>query len=105
MSIELQENFREWHTGLPTLGRLKISRCFFDTPVDQIERQIFGYSSQYVFCQVAFLRGSSAITYEAKFAFVFGKARLAPIKTLAIPKLELKAALLASSLRLEIKKS
>ena len=57
LSGELQEKFKEWHTGLPTLGRLTISRRFFDTPVDQTELNMFGDSSQDVFCTVVFLRG------------------------------------------------
>ena len=103
LSAKLQEKFIEWHTLLPILGRLTISRCFFDTPVDQIELHMFGDSSQDVFCSVAFLRGRSVVTNEAKIAFVLGKARVAPMKTLSILKLELQAALLASRLRLETK--
>ena len=105
MFDEFQEKFIEWHTGLPILGRLTISRCFFDTPVDQMELHIFGDSSQDKFCSVVFLRGRSVVTNETKIAFVFGKARVTPMKSLSIPELELQAALLASGLRLEIKKS
>ena len=68
LSAEIQEKFIEWHTGLPILGRLTI----FDTPVDQIELHMFGDSSQNVFCSVAFLRGRSVVTNEAKF-FCFQK--------------------------------
>ena len=105
LSRELQGKFIEWHTTLPILGRLTISRCFFDTPVDQIELHMFGDSSQDVFCSVAFLHGRSVVTNESKIAFVFGKARVAPMKSQSIFKLELQAALLVSRLRLEIKKS
>ena len=54
LSGEIQEKFIERHTLLPTLGRLKTSRCFFDIPVDQVELHIIGDSSQDVFCSVAY---------------------------------------------------
>ena len=66
---------------------------------------MFGDSSQDIVCSVAFLRGHSVVINEAKIALFFGETEAAPIKTLSIPKLELPAALLASRLRLEIKKS
>ena len=49
LSGELHKKFIERHTGLPVLGRLTLSRCFFDTSVDQTELHIFGDSSQVVF--------------------------------------------------------
>ena len=65
---------------------------------------MFGDSSQDVFCAVAFLRAQLASSHQTELAFVFGKARVAPIKALSIPKLELQAALLATRLKEEILK-
>ena len=62
---------------------------------------MFGDSSQEVFCAVAFLR-AQVNTYswpKIKLAFVLGKTRVAPIKVMTIPKLELQAALLAARLK------
>ena len=53
LSGEFYETFTEWPTGLPIRGRLTVSRCFFDTPVDQIELHVVG---QDVSCSVAFRR-------------------------------------------------
>ena len=64
---------------------------------------MFGDSSQDVFSAVAFLRGKVATTtgYTTELVFVFGKARVASMKALTIPKLELQASLLAARLRKE----
>ena len=65
---------------------------------------MFGDSSQDVLCAVAFLRARLASSHQTELAFVFGKARVAPMKALSIPKLELQAALLATRLKEEILK-
>ena len=65
---------------------------------------MFGDSSQEVFSAVAFLRGkvTNDNCTSTKLAFVFGKAKVAPMKALTIPKLELQASLLAARLRRDI---
>ena len=95
--------FNEWSKELPTLGEIQISRCYFEERVDSLELHMFGDSSQDVFSAVAFLRGKVATTtgHTTELAFVFGKARVAPMKALTIPKLELQASLLAAQLRKE----
>ena len=62
---------------------------------------MFGDSSQDVFSAVAFQRGKIVSEYSnsTELASVFGKARVAPMKALTIPKLELQAALLTATLR------
>ena len=68
---------------------------------------MFGDSSQDVFSAVAFLRGkvNTGIGCSTDIAFVFGQARVAPMKALTIPKLELQAALLAARLRNEAQRA
>ncbi|XP_063727478.1 uncharacterized protein LOC134855029 [Symsagittifera roscoffensis] len=102
LPIELCRRFTEWHSGLPVLGQLKIPRCYFDFSVDEVELHMFGDSSLDVFCSVAFLRAQKNACSKCQLAFVFGKARVAPMKMLSIPKLELQAALLASRLKDDI---
>ena len=66
---------------------------------------MFGDSSQDIFSAVAFLRARvKTPTGEEKteLAFVLGKARVAPMKVMTVPKLELQAALLAARLKKEI---
>ena len=90
---------------MPVLGQLKIPRCYFDFPVEEVELHMFGDSSLDVFCSVAFLRAQKDAYSKCQLAFVFGKARVAPMKMLSIPKLELQAALLASRRKDAIEKA
>ena len=99
---DIRDKFLEWHSGLPLLGQLTIPRCFFTEPVDQIELHMFGDSSQDVFCAVGFLRARLSSSHKTQISFIFGKARVAPMKALSIPKLEIEAALLATRLKDDI---
>ena len=63
---------------------------------------MFGDSSQDVFCAVGFLRARLSSSHKTHITFIFDKARVAPMKALSIPKLELQAALLATRLKDDI---
>ena len=66
---------------------------------------MFGDSSQDVFSAVGFLRAQVTCTsWEiiTELDFVLGKARVAPMKVMTVPKLELQAALVAACLKREI---
>ena len=104
LSEETKKQFLEWHSGLLLLGSLTITRSYFTDPFDRIELHMFGDSSQDFFSAVSFLRARLASSYQTELAFVFGKARVAPMKALSIPKLEPQATLLATRLKEEILK-
>ena len=66
---------------------------------------MFVDSSQDIFSAVAFLRARVTTPtgkVKTELAFVLGKARVAPMKVMTVPKLELQAALLAARLKWEI---
>ena len=99
---KLAEQFTEWSVSLPVVGNICLPRCYFQKPVDHVELHIFGDSSKDVFGAVAFLRARCVANGEPLLAFVIGKSRVAPMKALTIPKLELQAALLAARLKLHV---
>ena len=65
---------------------------------------MFGDSFQEVFSAVAFLRAQVNTSSGPKtdLAFVLGKTRVAPMKVMAFPKLELQAALRAARLKQDV---
>ena len=99
------DRFLAWCVELPRLVEITIPRSYFSGPFQHFELHMFGDSSQDVFSAVGFLRAqvtcnSGEITTEL--AFVLGTARVAPMKVMTVPKLELQAALLAARLKREI---
>ena len=95
------DRFKAWCADLTKLCELTIPRSYFTGPFEDLELHVFGDSSQDVFSAVAFLRAK--VNSCAEIAFVIGKARVAPMKTLTVPKLELQAAVLAARLSIDIR--
>ena len=107
LSDDVSKKFLEWAKELPNLSERTIPRCYFRGMTESIELHVFGDSSQGVFSAVAFLRARVGLNErtETQVALVFGKVCVAPMKTLTIPKLELRAALLAAQLTCEIQQA
>ena len=93
--------FLDWSSELGTLSELVIPRSYFQQNVECLELHMFGDSSQDTF-RGKVKTGNGCST---EIAFVFGKPRVAPMKALTIPKLELQAALLAARLRTVVQRA
>ena len=104
LSKDTVERFLEWSVELPKLDEITIPRSYFSEKFEHLELHMFGDSSQEVFSAVAFLRAqvNTLNGPKTELAFLLGKARVAPMKVMTIPKLELQAALLASRLKQDI---
>ena len=92
------DRFLAWCVELPRLAEITIPRSYFSGPFQLLELHMFGDSSQDVFSAVGFLRAQVTCTSGniiTELAFVLGKARVAPMKVITVPKLELQAALQA----------
>ena len=99
------DRFLTWFVELPRLAEVTIPRSYFSGPFQHLELHMFGDSSQDVFSAVGFLRAQVTCTSGeiiTELAFVSGKACVAPMKIMTVPKLELQAALLAARLKSEI---
>ena len=92
--------WNNWIEELPKLVNLKVLRCFkpenFDE-VETVELHHFSDASESGLGAVSYLR---TVNHEGKIhcSFVIGKARVAPLKPMTIPRLELSAATVAVKL-------
>ena len=96
------DQWNEWLCSLPSLRRFKIDRCFkpvgFGRVVSQ-ELHHFADASMDAYGACSYLRLTDECG-KVHCVLLLGKSRLAPIKTMSIPRLELSAAVL--SVRLDI---
>ncbi|GBN74693.1 hypothetical protein AVEN_206945-1, partial [Araneus ventricosus] len=97
--LELQSKWIKWHEQLKELPKIQIPRWYFCTDVEtshEWELHCFNDSSQSAYGSVVYLKFSHLD--ETKTAFVISKSRVAPLKKLSLPRLELMAALLGARL-------
>lgn len=100
----IRESWEKWRLELPVLARKLIARCYFPRNVSISLMQLHGFSdaSEDAYAGVVYLRmvdTSNAIHTS----LVMAKTRVAPIKRLTIPRLELCGANLLASLLDHIK--
>jgi ribonuclease HI len=94
-----QDRWQSWPQDLPKLEELEIDRCFKPNDEEVVSSQLHHFAD-------AFEEGYGAVTYlrienkpeEVKYSFAMGKSRLAPIKSVTIPRMELSAAVTAVKL-------
>ena len=98
-----EEEFLRWKEQLPIVAETSIDRRYFNKERDKAELHVFADASEDTMCAVAYLR-SQPKKYSADLAFVIGKCRVAPMRHLSIPRLELQAAVMAVRLKEQIVK-
>ena len=96
---ELQAKWIAWLITLDAISSLKIPRCIKPHRFDDnhVELHAFCDASQRAYGCCFYMRSINRHG-EIHIALVCGKSRLAPIKTVSIPRLELQAACLAASI-------
>ena len=98
-----EAEFLRWKEQLLMVAETSIDRRYFKRERDKTELHVFADASEGTMCAVAYLR-SRAKEYSADLAFVIGKCRVAPMRHLSIPRLELQAAVMAVRLKEQIVK-
>ena len=92
-----KEQWKRWLNDLPKLHQIQVDRCFKPKgfgEVKEVELHLFSDASRQGYAAVAYLRLRD-VTNQVHCAFVMGKARLAPIREISIPRLELTAAVIS----------
>jgi hypothetical protein len=98
LSEELSKRWNSWLEELRLIPQVRIRRCYslMIPTADHISLQVFCDASEKAFAAVAFLRVKNGDKVEV--SLVSSKSRVAPLKPLSIPRLELQAALMATRL-------
>ncbi|XP_062711342.1 uncharacterized protein LOC134289484 [Aedes albopictus] len=90
--------WRQWVDCFDQLNTLRIPRCYFPTIYssndNRLEVHVFVDARETAYCCVVYFRLVSESGVQV--ALVGSKSRVAPLKTLSIPRLELKAAVLGA---------
>ena len=98
-----EAEFLRWKEQLPIVAETSIDRRYFNRERDKADLHVFADASEDTMCAVAYLR-SQPKDYSADLAFVLEKCRVAPMRHLSIPRLELQAAVIAVRLNEQIVK-
>ena len=107
--IDLHNRFIHWVSGLETIYNWQIPRCYSHLGWNELiksglEIHAFGDASEKGYGTVVYLRlpqGNG--TYQV--SFVLAKARVAPLKKITLPRLELLGALLTARLLVFVRKT
>ena len=96
ISGSILQAWESWNEDLSKLADFNIPRCYADAKkeVAGVQLHVCADASEDAFGAVAYLRHEYT-DHTFSCSFVFSKARLAPVKPLTIPRLELQAAVLA----------
>ncbi|CAG2247208.1 unnamed protein product [Mytilus edulis] len=97
---ECHDKWKSWVKNLPCLENLSVNRCFLPRDVQHVKNvqlHIFSDGSELGYGACAYLRVVDE-NDRTTCSLVMGKARLAPIKQVSIPRLELSGAVTACRL-------
>ncbi|KRY70406.1 hypothetical protein T4A_11388 [Trichinella pseudospiralis] len=99
LTTSIAEDWSKWKRAAKNLWKIKIPRCLIPSPVeetDSIELHVYGDASKWAYGAVAYLKVISKDKTTVR--FIMSKSRVAPLKTITLPRLELMAALIAAKL-------
>ncbi|XP_055631971.1 uncharacterized protein LOC129771880 [Toxorhynchites rutilus septentrionalis] len=103
----LQDRWLRWSELIEHLENVKVPRCFFRKtnfrPTDNIQLHIFVDASEIAYACVGYLRFDDGVRRQC--TLVAAKTKVAPLKALSIPRLELQAAMIGARLAQAISQS
>jgi len=103
---DLLTRWLKWQNDLCHIEKVQIGRCYKDKNADQIDRielHHFSDASTHGYAQCSYVRFID-INGKVHCSFVYGKARVTPMKVVTIPRLELSAAVLSVNVSRLLKK-
>ena len=99
----IYEEWLQWRSSFDVLSKKHIPRCYLNKGTPTVF-ELYGFSdaSENAYAAVVYLRITDTFG-RTQISFVLSKAKVAPIKTLTIPRLELCGAYLLAQLLFYIK--
>ncbi|XP_049294174.1 uncharacterized protein LOC125769484 [Anopheles funestus] len=98
---DLGVKWNEWLNLLKNAHQFEVPRCVLPTNAQSIELHTFVDASEEAFAACVYLRSYNGEHYQTH--LLAAKARVAPLKHLSIPRLELQAAMLGAKLTNSVK--
>ncbi|UYV62862.1 hypothetical protein LAZ67_2002175 [Cordylochernes scorpioides] len=96
LPTDIQQEFKRWSEELDHVKKLEFPRYAKVTRSENLELHVFGDSSKKAYATVAYLRGvQDGVVHVSLLA---AKTRVAPLRSITIPRLELLACLLSARL-------
>ncbi|XP_071054607.1 uncharacterized protein [Onthophagus taurus] len=92
----IAQNWQDFRVKLKLLSNLRVPRLIIPDDSNSIQLHLFCDASQSGYCAVAYFR--CVTPQSVTTSFICGKSRVAPLKTLSVPRLELCAAVLLADL-------
>ncbi|XP_058811166.1 uncharacterized protein LOC131676054 [Topomyia yanbarensis] len=96
INADLYQRWKRWTDLFPQLDSIRIPRCYFRPPfpkdIHHLQVHVFVDASEAAYSCVAYFRLPTETGIEV--SLIGAKSKVAPLKPLTVPKLELKAAVL-----------
>ena len=95
-----------WRNELPLLATKRQPRCYFNPSATRLTTQLHGFSdaSMYAYAAVVYIR-ATYVNHPPTCTLVSAKTRVAPVKPLSIPRLELCGAALLAKLLASVRQA
>ena len=107
LPLDLEESWTKWLSSSIALGEIEIARCTREPTEGKLSKDvicIFSDASENGYSASSYrVTGSTSDPDNLHVTFLQAKTKVAPLKALSIPRLELLAAELAMNLFLEIR--
>ena len=96
----LIQKWDDWIESLQNISNMSIPRCVKLFPIENctLELHTFADASMEAYCAVSYVRAEDLMSENITCNMIRSKTRVAPIKQLSIPRLELQACLMACQL-------
>ncbi|UYV76543.1 hypothetical protein LAZ67_14001067, partial [Cordylochernes scorpioides] len=96
LPTDIEKEFRSWLYEIASLDQVVIPRCLYLDSEGDVQLHVFCDASCEAYASVVFAR--SVVQDTVRVVFLWAKARVAPLKRISIPRLELMACVLGARL-------